>query len=143
MLYIENNTLGPISHISVGVLTAQSYDEQLKDWRDGRPFKPFRNEYSSTLDSGHITSVMWLLRKTNTIGGGVLMIGSVAKGEAQLKWPNNDKSKVHQWLLSLSIFTQTEPPDDHHKPVDLEPINIKVIGIWDPHKNEFSMDIPF
>ncbi len=131
-----NHSLNAVQKFRVRILSARSYDSDFEDYRDGRSFRAYSNVDPNAVEAKCNGKPLWIVRKS--IGESDLLVGN-DQGHP-LKWPENDHSSVHRWLLSLDFCAEIAPSPQRKLPSLLRPCVYTLVVTWQPSSNKFGID---
>lgn len=138
VMMITNDRLSAIGRNTIIIRTARSFDSRHNDYRDGRAFGAFSRTEPNAVEAGCSGKPTVLVRKTSSVPD--LMVGN--DDQNPLKWPENDNSKIHKWLLNLTVDALTVEIPNRTPATPLAPINVTFVLVWDTEQNEFFIEPP-
>ena len=133
---VHNVGLLTIARITLRIISARSYDSRHSDYRDGITFKATAFTQQQQISGSESGAGMWFVRKSPS--NSHLLAGS--EESSPLKWPSNDNSVGHRWLVHLDVNGTRLPTPANAIPVALRPIDAEVILLWNKETNEFFIE---
>jgi hypothetical protein len=134
MAKFTNDSLKVIPGYTITFRSARSYDSRLGDYRDGKTFTAYAFSSQEVIHAGESGTPQWIIRKIDKMPH--LYVGTDKDHPAI--WPKNDQSILQKWLLSVHTVALTEVGPNSRQ--GLAPIPLELIIVWDPAKNEFSIE---
>jgi len=134
MAKFTNDSLKVIPGYTITFRSARSYDSRLGDYRDGKTFTAYSFSSQEVIHAGESGTPQWIIRKIDKMPH--LHVGT--DNDHPAIWPKNDRSTLQKWLLSVHAVALTEVGP--HSRQGLAPIPLELIIVWDPAKNEFSIE---
>lgn len=130
---VVNDRLDAIVVTSLNVRSARSLDTNHQDFRDGAEFNPVSQNLSELVQAACSGNPMWLVRKEPSVQ--YLLAGN--DGAHAMTWPQNDKSDLQQWKISLEVSARLWDRGSGRGTV-LQPIKSDLLVQWNTSLNEFG-----
>lgn len=135
-LQVENYRLTAIHQVRVVLAAASSFDARHQAYREptvsGQAFN--RPDAIRASGSGRPITLLWKESRWN----------SIVTGESNivhpLGWPENDKSDVERWKISLRVLAFEQKKNAHGNFLPLRELPIDIIVTWDRERNTFALE---
>jgi membrane protein implicated in regulation of membrane protease activity len=136
-LTIDNNRLDSIHQIRVIISAACSFDARHDAFRETSINAVVLNRPNLIRPSSSGEPVP-LIRKEPAYAH--LVVGENPR--YSLVWPENDKSEIQRWRLSIRVSGANRPVPLQSQPVPLKELFADLLVFWNSTSNEFSIEGP-
>jgi hypothetical protein len=135
-LTVDNNRLDPIHQIRIIVSDAQSFDASRSAFRTGCSFSAAVITQPNIVQPSCSGNPVWLIRKETS---NFHLLAGDDFGHL-MSWPENDKSEMQRWRLSLRVLPMTWARNSAEKSAPLRELVADIVARWDKATNEFSIE---
>jgi hypothetical protein len=137
MVVVDNNRLDTICKVKTTIYSAQSFDADHGDYRDGFGFQAgIISQPDNILPS--TTGKTDLFVRKDAEYSYLLAFDDYSH---PLSWPSNDKSVIQKWRLSLGITASTAPMNSSMKAIQFNTEKLVVILTWNSVTNDFAINL--
>ncbi len=135
-LIVDNNRLGPIHKIRVIVSEARSFDTRHNAFRTAVGFGAAVMTQQDIIQPSCSGRPVPLVRKA-TSNSNLLAADDFSH---VMSWPENDRSEVQRWRLSVRVLPETYARSSAERAVPLREFFAELEVLWDKATNKFSVE---